>query len=120
MVLRYLFRSSIIAIIKLLCFQDKKFPSVFFLLASKQKLNYGLKNIYFAILDSFWSYKINNHKFQEPMIIIIILRTFLPSNSCVPCARTLSTLAGSEKDTKPKPLKDEENKKIFLRLVPNS
>jgi len=30
--------------------------------------------------------------------------TFLPSNSCDPCANTLSTLAGSANDTKPNPL----------------
>lgn len=30
--------------------------------------------------------------------------TFLPSSSCVPCANTLSTLAGSAKVINPKPL----------------
>ena len=30
--------------------------------------------------------------------------TFLPSNSCVPCASTLSTLEGSANVMKPKPL----------------
>lgn len=37
--------------------------------------------------------------------------TFLPSNSCDPCAKTLSTLAGSEKVMNPNPLKRNDRKK---------
>ncbi len=33
--------------------------------------------------------------------------TFFPSRSCPPCARTLSTLVGSENVTKPKPLRSD-------------
>jgi hypothetical protein len=46
-----------------------------------------------------------------------IFRTFLPSSSCVPCARTLSTLAGSEKVMNPNPLEGERKKKKFCECL---
>lgn len=42
-------------------------------------------------------------------------RTFLPSSSCDPCAKTLSTLAGSEKVMNPNPLKWKRRKKKIVK-----
>lgn len=46
------------------------------------------------------------------------LHTFLPSNSCDPCDKTFSTLAGSEKVMKPNPLEklDERRRKKSIIL----
>lgn len=43
--------------------------------------------------------------------------TFLPSNSCVPCANTLSTLAGSPNVMKPNPLKEKGKRGGKQRLL---
>lgn len=54
-----------------------------------------------------WQCKYLRHCFYDRF------RTFLPSSSCVPCARTLSTLDGSEKVMNPNPLQEEKRKKKF-------
>lgn len=47
--------------------------------------------------------------------------TFFPSSSCVPCARTLSTLDGSANVMNPNPLEKEKTSKetTKLREVPS-
>lgn len=56
------------------------------------------KLIMHVFLDSF------SNLFYRTMELINVYGTFLPSSSCDPCAKTLSTLAGSAKVINPKPL----------------
>lgn len=47
------------------------------------------------------------------LILIISCLTFFPSNSCVPCDRTLSTLLGSANVMNPNPLKQLNTVVLF-------
>lgn len=49
--------------------------------------------------------------FERVVVVVVVVFTFLPSISCVPWAKTLSTLAGSLNVMNPNPLKWKMRKK---------
>lgn len=123
----YLFKLTIIALIKLCCLRhESRWNGTITTQHRREWMDICVVILYFffrSLMTTNSSAETKFHLSSEEgrrfflwssicsfLYFLYVLHTFLPSNSCVPCDKTFSTLAGSEKVMKPNPLKMERKK----------